>query len=186
MPKRYIITLLAAFSTFAPLTSSQTPSTKTTEGPGRKLVQIKLQLRTIVESTQKTDKTQFGPNDDVAVQVLATNSGGTQVVLAYWKSFIHYLPVLSKAGEVVPYSDAMQKRLADMEARAKLGPIKDSATVVKLAPNQMSEAALISLSQYYDRLQPGIYELKVKFREQSGLGIESDKILFEVIADERK
>jgi hypothetical protein len=185
MSNRFTITLVAAFLAFAPLTSSQTPSTKATEGPGRKLAHIKLQLRTIVESTQKTDKTQFGPNDDVAVQVLATNSGGTQVVLAYWKSFIHYLPVLSKAGEVVPYSNAMQKRLADLEARAKLGPVKDSAIVVKLAPNQMSEAALISLYNYYDRLQPGIYELKVKFREQSGLEIESDKILFEVTAEEK-
>lgn len=154
--------------------------------PDRRFEHVKLQLRTIVDSTQKTDKTQFRPNDDVAVQVLATNSGSTQVSLVYWKSSISYLPKLSKAGEIVPYSKAMEKRLTDVKAREKRAStpaslVRDSAIIARLAPNQMSEAALLSLSYYYDKLQPGIYQLKVKFRERSGLTLESDTTMFEVL-----
>jgi len=40
---------------------------------------------------------------------------------------------------------------------------------------------LIILDGYYDRLEPGIYEIKVKYRELNGAEIESDPVMFEVI-----
>jgi len=170
MWNRYTITLVIALLTFVSLVRSQTPSTKATEGSGRQLTQIKLQLRTIVDDFQKTDRTQFGPNDDVTVQVLASNSGSTQAVLAYWRSHVHYLPTLLRAGEIVPYSKAMQERLAAFEEwkRRAAEPdysTQDSASIVRLPPHQISHAGVIPLSNYYDKLQPGIYELKVKFRD---------------------
>lgn len=187
MRNRYTIALIIALLTFVSLIRSQTPSTKATEGRGGKLAQIKLQLRTVVDVFEKIDKTQFGPNDDVTVQVLASNSGSTQAVLAYWRSHVHYFPTLSKAGEIVPYSKAMQERLAAFEEfkRRAAEPdysIRDSASIVKLPPNQISHAGVISLSNYYDKLQPGIYELKVKFRDRTGMTIESDTMMFEVTA----
>ena len=171
--------------TFAVLGASQT---FVAQSPDGRLEQVKLQLRTIVDVAQKTDKTQFGPNDDITVQVLATNLGATQYVLVNWKSFIHYLPTLSKAHEIVPYSQAVQKRLDEVNRRAADtgGISKDSAIVVKLPPNQMSEAGFITLSSYYDKLEPGIYELKLQFRERTGAKIESDPIMFEVTSTTSK
>ena len=164
---------------------SGAPQTLLTQSPDKGLAQVKLQLRTVGDVAQKTDKTQFGPNDDITVQVLATNLGATQYVLVNWKSFIHYQPTLSKAHEIVPYSQAVQKRLDEVNRRAADtgGISKDSAIVVKLPPNQMSEAGFITLSSYYDKLEPGIYELKLQFRERTGAKIESDPIMFEVTSD---
>ena len=185
MRNRYPITIVVALLTFVSLIRAQTSSTKAIEGRGRQLAPIKLQLRTIVDVFQKTDKTQFGPNEDVTVQVLASNSGSTQAVLAYWRSHVHYLPTLLKAGEIVPYSKAMQERLAAFEEwkRRAAEPdysTPDSASIVKLPSNQISHVGVIPLSNYYDKLQPGIYELKVKFRDRTGQTIESATMMFEV------
>jgi len=180
MWNRCTITTVIALVAFTATVGPQTFLGQAAQAPDRRLEHIRLQLRTIVDSTQKTDKTQFSVDEDVTVQVLATNSGSTQVSFVYWQSFIHYLPTLTRGGQVVPYSKAMEKRLAEITARGNpLGP--DSAISVKLAANQLSEAALISLSYYYDKLQAGTYQLSVKFRERSGLTMQSDAIMFEVV-----
>ena len=178
MRNRHAIIITIAFLAFAPLSKSAVQADRVFE-------HIKLQLRPVVDSAQKIDKTQFGPTDAVTVQVLAINSGSKQVTFAYWKLLVHYLPTLTKAGEVVPYSKAMEERIAAMEERIRRAAepdfhLPDSASIVNVAPNQISQAGLIELSYYYDKLQPGIYELKVKFRDRSGATIESETIMFEV------
>ncbi len=180
--RRSIIIVIAVLALVAPLSKTAA------QAPGRSFEHIKLQLRPIVDVIQKTDKTQFGPTDEVTVQELAINSGSKQVTFAYWKLLVHYLPTLTKAGEVVPYSKTMEERLAVMEERIRRAAepdfhLPDSASIVNVAPNQISQTGLIELSSYYDKLQPGIYELKVKFRDRSGATIESETILFEVTGE---
>jgi hypothetical protein len=81
----------------------------------------------------------------------------------------------------------MQKRLAasDEQKRHFLDPnwqTKGGIISARLPASTLTEAGLIILDSYYDRLEPGIYEIKVKYRELNGAEIESDPVMFEVIS----
>jgi hypothetical protein len=162
------------------------PSSSPAQTRARKLEHLKLYLRTVGEDFPKTNQSEYPANQDVWVQVLATNSSSQMIVLSYSSLFVHYVPKLSLNGETVPYSKSMQKRLEDSRERQKsmFDPnvlVKDSHVVVKLPPSQQTEAGLLSLSNYYDVLRSGVYELKVEYRELDGSQIESDTITFVVL-----
>ena len=152
----------------------------------RRLDHIKLQLRMIGDCAGRTEKVQFKPDDEVCVQVLALNSGPNAVALIFADYFVGYVPVLSKNGKSVGHSEAMQQRLAasDEQKRHFLDPnwqTKGGIISARLPASTLTEAGLIILDSYYDRLEPGIYEIKVKYRELNGAEIESDPVMFEVI-----
>jgi len=147
----------------------------------KRLDHIGLQLRTVDDGRilPRPDKSQYVPKEEVWVEVLATNSDSKVFLIPYLMSFVHFLPGLTRAGEVVPYSQKMQKRIDNWAPREK-----DSYTGAKLLPNQLSLAATIKLSDWYDALQSGVYELKVKYRlYQNGPEVESDTVLFEIIRE---
>jgi hypothetical protein len=147
-----------------------------TQVPDTRLEQLKLELRMVGEDGV-TQKSEFRKDDTVRVRMLATNFSSQQVVLVFWASYVHYVPQLKKDGEAVSYCTEMQKRLANTKRASH-----DSAITVKLPAGEISLAGLGDLSQWYDRLEPGFYELRVKYRlEPQGPEIDSDQVMFEVI-----
>jgi hypothetical protein len=183
-----VLSILAVFNGSARAVKREVPNPipSAAQTQEKKLEHFKLFLRTVGEDFPKTNKGDYGSNQDVWVQMLATNSSSQVIVLSYSSLFVHYLPKLSLNGVPVPYSKSMQKRLADSRDRQKsmLDPnalVKDSYVVVKLPPNQQSEAGLLNLSSYYDPLQSGVYELKVEYRELDESKIESDAVTFVVL-----
>jgi len=147
---------------------------------------IKLQLRTLSAEVPKADKVQHKSKEDVEIQVLATNSSSDPVFLVQSSWFVNYLPELSRSGELMPYSKAMQKRLVESRRMEKdlANPnaiVRDSPSVTKLPPNEQRQSARIFLSTYYDKLEPGVYLLKVQYRQPNGTKIESDTVMFEIV-----
>src|SRR5258707_5902440 len=82
---------------------------------------IRLQLRTVDDGRilPRPDKSQYVPKEEVWVEVLATNSDSKVFLIPYLMSFVHFLPGLTRAGEVVPYSQKMQKRIDNWAPREK-------------------------------------------------------------------
>jgi len=75
----------------------------------------------------------------------------------------------------MPYTEMMQKKIKNWTK-----PGIDSIRSTRLFPNQFTPVATIKLSDWYDALQPGVYELKVKYRlYQNGPEIVSDAVMFE-------
>jgi hypothetical protein len=44
----------------------------------------------------------------------------------------------------------------------------DSTISVKLVPNELTQASVLSLSSYYPKLEPGVYSLRFRYREPNG------------------
>lgn len=183
-----LLTLLAVFNWPAQTVRSQASNLilQSTQVRESRLEHLKLSLRTVGEDFPKTNKSDYASNQDVWVQLLATNSSPKVLVLSYSSLFVYYLPKLSLNGVAVPYSKSMQKRLTDAKERQRsmLDPnslVRDSYITVKLPPNEQSEAGLLNLSNYYDALQSGVYEMKVEYRELNDSRIESDTVTFVVL-----
>lgn len=152
----------------------------------KRLQDVKLQLRSVSEDPPTVDKLQYKKEESVYIQVLALNSGSQPVFLLYSRLLVQFLPELSRGNEVISYSREMKKRVEDskkMEARwhdpntLRL----DSITSVKLFPNQLTQASLLALSSYYPKLEPGVYTLRMRYREPNDAEILSDYVVFEIV-----
>jgi hypothetical protein len=151
-----------------------------------RLRHVKLQLRAVGEDFPKADKYQYGKQDTVWIQVLALNSSSQPIFLQYSRLLIQFLPELSRRGEPIAYSKEMQKRIQDSKkSEAHWHDPNflriDSTTSVKLLPNELTQASLISLSSYYPNLEPGVYTLRIKYREPNMAEILSDPVMFEIV-----
>lgn len=151
-----------------------------------RLQRVGLHLRTVDPVLPAIDKTQYKKEESVSIEVLALNSNSRPVFLLYSRLLVQFLPELSKGGEPIAYSKEMKKRVEDSnkwEARWQdRNTLRiDSTISVKLPPNELTKATAFSLSSYYPKLEPGIYTLRVKYREPNGLEIVSDSVMFEVV-----
>ncbi|MDX6406824.1 MAG: hypothetical protein QOH70_4279 [Blastocatellia bacterium] len=144
--------------------------------PDKRLDHIKLEIHTVGGDYPYEEKSQYSAKDPVSIRVLANNSGQDEIVLPYVGSFVHYLPQLIRAGKLQGYSEGMQKRLS-----GSTKPSRVSGSFAKLPPNQLTQAAIINLSNWFGSLEPAIYNLKLKYRlYQDGPEVESNTVIFEV------
>ena len=176
--------VLSGLAVQQPLPLRQEPNTAVGNQESRQarettLDHIRLQLRTVDDGRilPRPDKSQYDPKEEVWVEVLAINSDSKQVLFNLTTSFVHFLPHLARAGDTTPYAEMMQKKIKNWTE-----PAIDSIRSTRLFPNQFTPVATIKLSDWYDALPPGVYELKVKYRlYQNGPEIESDAVIFEIV-----
>lgn len=132
---------------------------------------IKVELTTITEIGE-TPKNRFMAGETVNVKVQITNL--TSEIIAMPEGIVYSLPTLYKDGVVVPYRD-------DAKERFKEGQYVTLAS--NILPNQ-SRCEIIDLSDYYEPLKPGQYQLFLKrqfFNDRVRKNLRSNTVLFEVI-----
>lgn len=139
------------------------------------LEQVKLQLRTVGKD-HETGHRPYRVNHPIWIQILATNLSSKQIVLLHRSSFVSFLPHLTCTDQLVSYSSEMKKRVEGIP-----GMPRDVVTFSKLPPSQLSIVTTIDLLDWYNPLKPGIYELKLDYRELDGQKIESEVVTFEVV-----
>jgi|ERR1041385_190608 hypothetical protein len=142
-----------------------------------RLDRLKLQIRTVGGDYPYEEKARYGAREEISIRVFVDNSGSERVVLPYVGSFVHYLPRLVRDGAVQPYSEQMQKRINDPRK-----PSRESGDFVRLPPSTLSEAAILHLADWYGKLEPGVYDLTLKYRlYKDGPEVESGPVMFEVL-----
>jgi hypothetical protein len=154
----------------------------------KRLQDLKLRLRTVDENPPTVDKTHYKNEETVFIQVLAFNSGSQPVFLFYSRLLVQFLPELSRGSEVIAYSEQMRKRLADSKKTEAHWYDRntlriDSTISVKVPPNELTQASILTLSSYYPKLEPGLYSLRVIYHEPDGSEIVSESIMFEVASE---
>ncbi len=192
MDKPIILALLGLFvatittMTMAGQGNQQTPANSTQQGSANetqqgyrdkreKTVQATIQS---ISADAVTPREHFQLGGKVFIQVSMINTGAEPVVVTEDDDFFHYRLRLLKDGKPVHFPKSVLDvfRLKDKEGSHPI-----SVTGIDLQPNQKTVVGILDLSKWYGALEPGQYQLTMKylFRAQ-GKPIESNTTTFEV------
>lgn len=119
------------------------------------------------------------PDDKQIILISMTNTGAEPVRVAIGDPHVQYRPSLSKNGRPVPYKEGLGKIL---QAKNINGPGSVRVTGGILKPNETVKVDYIDLADWYGALEPGQYELTLKFRfRPRGRPIGTNTVTFEIV-----
>lgn len=120
----------------------------------------------------------FTPESKIKFALVATNTSLIPLPVRRWDQFAQNRPRLLRDNQEVPYRDGLTDLL-----KKKDRDTDDivSIVVITLAPNTEKTLEQIDLSNWYEPLQPGHYQLSTQHRfVQGGKWVDSASITFEV------
>ena len=142
----------------------------------KKARDLNLTITTVVDNSS-TPQAQFRADDPVYVRVGATNVSREPMVVTLTDAYHHYYPRLLKDGLPMHYSRKAKERLADTSE-----PIRFSTWAVKIAPQAEEQLGLLDLSSWYGQLEPGTYQLTVRFAlDRTDRKVKTNTVVFEVV-----
>lgn len=114
----------------------------------------------------------------VPILVSMTNTTTETMGIALRSKIAHYRPRLLKDGKLLPYSERMAKAARAYE---RYGP-SGSMVSGEIKPGETVTLDYIDLADWYGPLEPGRYELIIKYRfRHGGRPVETNKISFEIV-----
>jgi hypothetical protein len=124
-------------------------------------------------------KSRYKPGDKVLIEVSMTNTGSEPLEVGIGNSYFQDRPRMKKDGKPVLYHKELPGVLKEKEKRpGQFG----SAMYYKLEPDVPTVVHRFLLEDWYDRLEPGQYELTLRHRFWGKeVPAESDTVSFEVI-----
>ncbi|HBB86293.1 MAG TPA: hypothetical protein DC047_01610 [Blastocatellia bacterium] len=121
----------------------------------------------------------FKPGTRIVFELVGTNTSILKLTVRGWDTFVQNRPLLFRDGQTVEYRKGLDNVLKSKE--------KDSAmevthlTTTRLEPNQPKPLEQIDLSNWYEPLPPGHYQLSTRHRfAPGGKWVESSSVTFEV------
>lgn len=121
----------------------------------------------------------FTPESKIKFALLATNTSLIPLPVRSWDQFAQNRPRLLRDNQEVPYRDGLTDLLKKKDHDT--GGDIVSIVVITLAPNTEKTLEQIDLSNWYEPLQPGHYQLSTHHRfVQGGKWVDSASITFEV------
>ena len=118
-------------------------------------------------------------NEKVLILLSVTNTSAEPIWITVGDSRIRHRPQLRKDGKLVPYQAKVDKTLR-MKEKEGPGAVRVTGTFVE--PNQTIRMDYIDLSEWYDTLVPGLYELTLKYHfKHGGRPVETNTVSFEVV-----
>ena len=116
----------------------------------------------------------FNTGERILVSLRATNSSQEEAYVPVWDYFKPFLPSLRIDSAKVPYIAAM---LNEANANLEQQPFRSSSYRFTLLPGMTTSLGIVDLTEWYGFLQPGIYHLRVAYREKGTLEqLESNEI----------
>lgn len=130
-------------------------------------------------ATLKQQYSASDQDDKQLIRVSMTNTAAEPIRIVLGSQYIHYRPRLSRDGRVIPYKEALARIL---QARDKDGSVFVSVKGASLQPNETIMVDYIDLAKWYGPLEPGQYELTIKYRfRHRGKPIETNMVTFEIV-----
>lgn len=152
----------------------------TTRAQSNDLQALALELRTIQsdENAARMEAPQFRQGQRVRFRIVIANKSAETVRVSVTNLYYQNRPRLSVGGSEIPYREDISKVVKAMDSKPEFVRID----LVTLQPNEQKELETIDLSAWYERLQPGVYELALSHRFEQGEGwIDLSPIVFEVV-----
>lgn len=137
----------------------------------------KLYLSISAVGVDSNPRTEYRANESVIIRVGATNTSNETLIVTLKDVYQHYFPRLRKDGLLVPYSEKAKERLADTTE-----PLRSRVWGVKIEPQAEQRLALLLLSSWFDKLEPGVYQLTLQFAlHRKDHKVETHPIMFEIV-----
>jgi hypothetical protein len=148
-----------------------TTVTITPVGTDLDIVNRKYNARQQYSASQQEDKQ--------LILVSMTNTATEPVRIILGDSHVQYRLQLFKDGKLVPYKESLAKIL---EAKDRDGPGPVRVTGTTLQPNETMMVDFIDLADWYAPLEPGQYELTIKYRSRQHVkSVETNTIKFKIV-----
>ena len=121
----------------------------------------------------------FTPESKIKFALVATNTSLIPLPVRSWDQFAQNRPRLLRDNQEVPYRDGLTDLLKKKDHDT--GGDIVGIVVITLAPNTEKTLEQIDLSNWYEPLQPGHYQLSTQHRfVQGGKWVDSASITFDV------
>ena len=121
----------------------------------------------------------FDPKSNIKFAIVATNTSLIPLRVRSWDLYDQNRPRLLRDNQEVPYRNGLTDLLKRKESDGEI----ISPYVITLEPNHEKTLEFLDLSNWYEPLQPGHYQLSTQRRfVKGGKWVDSDSITFEVKA----
>lgn len=191
MRVKVVLLTLGILLTSVPVVNQQERSTGLQEGrngrrnDGEREIELNRHERAMTVSIMVTGsdfdrpETRFSVSDRVIVRIFITNTGDEPVSVIIGDPRIQIRPRLFRDGRRVPYKQELLRLLRQRDLQ---GPGSGRRTSTTIEPNQRVSIDFFDLSEWYETLEPGQYELSVSYRFQwRKRPAPTETMMFEVI-----
>jgi hypothetical protein len=125
----------------------------------------------------------FTAESNIKFAIVATNTSLVPLRVRSWDLYDQNRPRLLRDNQEVSYRNGLSDLLKKKESDGDI----ISLNVITLEPNHEKTLEYLDLSNWYEPLQPGHYQLSTQRRFiQGGKWVDSASITFEVIAKDRQ
>ena len=125
----------------------------------------------------------FTAESNIKFAIVATNTSLVPLRLRSWDLYDQNRPRLLRDNQEIAYRNGLSDLLKKKETDGDI----ISLNVITLEPNHEKTLEYLDLSNWYEPLQPGHYQLSTQRRFiQGGKWVDSASITFEVIAKARQ
>lgn len=130
-------------------------------------------------STPKEQYSASRAEDKKVILVSITNTLAEPIWVLVGDPNVHYRPRLLKDGQLMPYKEGL---VGILRAKDRNGPGPGRIVSTVIQPNEKLPVDFIDLAHWYEPLEPGKYQLNIKYRFRSkGRPIETNTVTFEVV-----
>lgn len=137
-------------------------------------------LISTVADDRETPRAQYRVGEEVVVRVGATNRDEKVAVVMLRRGYEHFFLTLLKDGLPVRYSRAARERLLSYTGE----PFRSSWMAVRVEAGAEGALAVPGLSHWYDRLEPGVYQLTMRFAlVRTDPKVKTNTVVFEVVRE---
>lgn len=140
---------------------------------------IQVEIAPVGDNLEPTEKA-FTSAENVIIGVFMTNVNTEDAIIGVGDPHVQSRPFLKKDGQPVLYKQKVAKRLQllDKHGQFSTGPLRS----VAIKASERARARIIVLSDWYEQLVPGQYELTMKYRfSWKKKPIKTNTIFFEVM-----
>lgn len=131
-----------------------------------------------VDENKTTAATMFRADSEISFELWLTNTLTEPFVVAVADVYAQVRPQLLKAGELIPYHEKAARLVQDRQRLLT----RIHGRFIRLQPSTPQRMGAINLNNWYDSLEPGAYELTIKYNVQGGgQWIESAGVIFEIV-----
>jgi hypothetical protein len=121
----------------------------------------------------------FKPGSKIAFELVGTNTSILSLVVYGWDTYSQNRLLLVRDGQEVPYRKGIDDVLKSKEKEPAMEVIH--LAVTHLEPSQPKSVEQIDLSNWYEPLEPGHYQVSARHRfVHAGKWVDSASIVFDV------
>lgn len=148
------------------------------QSASQRLKDVSFRIEVVDDDLFGSGKTTFSVEQRIVARIFALQRGSKIVSFVTRNRFDRYIPLLLRNGVELPFLPRVDD-IIQAELKEEGGRIRFGGPSIRIVPSQEAKVGILNLSDWYAPLEPGLYQLSVKFTLDDEM-LCSDTIVFEV------